>query len=176
MSANGTSLTREQQIQARALAEVVNEREKKLRYERDRSAAREPARIEIGPPHNIDIHTDEIGNAIAKALRDLGPIQTTHNIDFSMVAAAIKEAIESSKLTDIKVNVDVNEVGQAISKMADVMGRFEKTIADHNKLMEKLVAAISKQPEIVVNLPEQKARKKTIKRDAEGNIESVIES
>lgn len=179
MSVNGTSLTKEQQIQARALAEVINEREKKvrereekLRYERPSRS--EPARIEIGPPHTVNIQTDAIGEAIARALKDLGPIQT--NIDLASVAAAIKEALEKVTTGPSDIKVDTSEIGQAVSKMADVVGRFEKTMSDHNRLMEKLVSALSKPAEIVVNLPEQKARKKVIHRDSEGNIESVTES
>lgn len=181
MSVNGSPLTKEQQIQARALAEVINEREKrsrereeKLRYERP--VRSEPARIEIGPPHNLNIQTDAIGEAIADALKGLGPIQTTNNIDVSAIATAIKEVIEnvSTKQTDIKV--DMGEIGQSISKMADVISRFEKSMSEHNRLIEKLVSALSKPAEIVVNLPEQKPRTKTIHRDNEGNIKSVTES
>lgn len=173
MSVNGNSLTKEQQIQARALAEVLNEREKKLRYERP--VRSEPARIEIGPPHNINIQTDAIGEAIAQSLKDL-QVQTTSNIDVSAIATAIKEALEKVTSGPADIKVDVGEIGQAVSKMADVVGRFEKTMSDHNRLMEKLVSALSKPAEIVVNLPEPKARTKTIHRDSEGNIKSVTES
>lgn len=183
-------MKREQELAIKALANVLHAKMGKKQQQQNFETINidaDPLSQAIHSAINTSLNAivrSSLNEEVVRALAKLGPVEVkcdvgpiANELDLKPLIDVIEDIVGRVASKPTEVQIDTQALAEMVSEFSKSMRAYERTMEQHNRLMEKLIESLgkAKQPEIVVNVPEPKKRVKVIHRDADGNISSVEE-